>query len=240
MELYFARSDYSFSAITAQANYKHSSKRRRSVNFKEDDAFIIQAKFSASGNFLCVWAIGTRADHAYFVRVNEEQASASICSEGSYQKVNKAPRPVLNSTNSKQTNTNPHACDIWPYPDSPACFIHEAHAGTFLAQSLDQPQSEPHRRNSIEISSVLTACLVREDLLVCLKSKIFRNERLLCGFTLSQEPKGQRRIAGRQRDFGAADKDIDKSTAIAAHVVNGKSELVLCTTTGKVLRYIQS
>lgn len=187
-----------------------------------------------------MWATGTRADHAYFIRVNEEQASASLCSEGSYQKVSNALAPVPESTDSKQTITNPRTCDIWPYLDSPACFINDAHGGTFLAQSLHQPQSEPHQRNSIEISSVLTACLIREDLLVCLKSKILRSERLLCGFILSQEPKGQRRIAVGQQDFCAAHKDIDKSTATAVRLVNGKSELVLCTTTGKVLRYVQS
>lgn len=187
-----------------------------------------------------MWTNGTRADHAYFVRVDEERASASLCSKGSYQKVSDTVVPVAESTDSEQTITNPRTCDIWPYLDSPACFINDAHGGTFLAQSLNQPQSEPHQRKAIEISSVLTACLIRDDLLVCLKSKLFRSERLLCGFTVSQEPEGQRHIAGRQRDFCAAHKDIDKSTATAVHLVNGKSELVLCTTTGKVLRYVQS
>ena len=81
---------------------------------------------------------------------------------------------------------------------------------------------------------------MREDLLVCLRSRTLRSERLMCGFALSQEPGGQRRIAGPSRGFGAADKDIEKSTAIAVHLVDGKSELVLCTTTGKVLRYLES
>lgn len=207
----------------------------------DDDAFIIQAKFSASGKFLCVWATGTRADHVYFVSVNEERARAFLCGQGSYQKASHVPpsEPMLRSTNPKKTDTNYPPSDIWPCPDSPACIIHEAHGGTFLAQALDEPQLEPQQRNSIWIPKALTACVVREDLLVCLQSKAF-NKRLLCGFQLSQEPRGQRRIAGPRQDLRAANKDIEKSTATAARLVDGKSQLVLCTITGKVLRYVQS
>ena len=63
---------------------------------------------------------------------------------------------------------------------------------------------------------------------------------LMCGFELLQEPGGQHRIAGQSQDLGAANKLIDKSTATAARVVDGRSEIVLCTITGKVLRYVQS
>ena len=148
--------------------------------------------------------------------------------------------PVLTSTNFKKIDTNSPTYSIWPCLDSPACVIHEAHGGAFLAQPLDQPQSKPQQRSPIKISNLLTACVVQDDLFVCLKSRTLRSERRLCGFVLSQEPRSQRRIAGQCRDLGAASKVIEKSTAIAARLVNGKSELVLCTVTGKVLRYVQS
>lgn len=82
--------------------------------------------------------------------------------------------------------------------------------------------------------------MIREDLLVCLKSKILRSERLMCGFALLQEPGAQRRIVGPGNNLGVADKAIDKSTAITGHLADGRSELVLCTISGKVLRYVES
>ena len=68
-----------------------------SVKIREDDAFIVQAKFSASGNILCIWASGTRGDHAYFYDVNEELGSVSRCGKGSYQKVSHAPLTQTNA-----------------------------------------------------------------------------------------------------------------------------------------------
>lgn len=62
----------------------------------------------------------------------------------------------------------------------------------------------------------------------------------MCRFALLQEPNGQRRIAGQCQDLCAASKSIQKSTAIAAQIVDDKSEVVLCTRTGKILRYMQS
>ena len=64
--------------------------------------------------------------------------------------------------------------------------------------------------------------------------------RLLFGLALSQEPGKPRRIIEGEQDLGEAHKSIDKTTAVAAFLVNGKCELVLCTNTGKVLRYVQS
>ena len=71
---------------------------------------------------------------------------------------------------------------------------------------------------------------------------MFRSERLLCGYALSQEPGPRRRVIDQRRDFCSADKDVDKSTAIAALLDNGngRSELLLCTSTGKILRYVSS
>ena len=113
----------------------------------------------------------------------------------------------------------------------------------FLAQRLDQPQREPRQRESIGIWNTVTGCILQEDLLIYVKKpKMLRSERLLYGYTLSQEPGAKRRITGRCRDFCSADKDVDKLTAIAAFCGNGngRSELVLCTSTGKVLRYVLS
>ena len=42
---------------------------------------------------------------------------------------------------------------------------------------------------------------------------------------------------GRGQDICAAKKCIGKSTATAVHLVDGRSELVLLTTSGVVLRY---
>ena len=69
---------------------------------------------------------------------------------------------------------------------------------------------------------------------------MLRSERLLCGYTLSQEPGAKRCITGGC--LCSTDKDVDKSTAIAALLVNGngRSKLVLCTSTGKVLHYVLS
>ena len=138
--------------------------------------------------------------------------------------------------------TDSRTCDIWPYPDSPACLIHDAHGGTFLAQPMDQdqPPLEPLQRDLIGIPNALIGCVIREDLLVCLKSKMLRSERVLCVLALSRELRGLRRIAGRVQDLNAANKCITKSTAIATRLINGKSELVLFTTNGKILRYVQS
>ena len=140
----------------------------------------------------------------------------------------------------KQPITNLRICDIWPFPDSPACVVHEADGDTFLAQPFNQRPVLPQQRESIGIKNVLTACVVREDLLVCFQSRTLRSERLIRGFALTQEPGGRRRIADPSRNYGTADKDIDKSTAIAVHLVDGRSELVLCTTTGNVLRYLET
>ena len=72
---------------------------------------ILQAKFSASGKILCVWATGTGADHAYFVQVNEELASASRCGEGSYHRVSHTlPNPLeqrLTRTNCETAHYKP-------------------------------------------------------------------------------------------------------------------------------------
>ena len=141
----------------------------------------------------------------------------------------------------KQPITNSSGYQIWPFPDSPACVIYEAHDDTFLAQPAqpsDQTKAKP--RHSIGIPNVLTAFVVREDLLICLRSKTIGFGRELFGFAIPQEPGGPRCIAGRGQRLGAAKKDIEKSTATAVHVVDGKSELVLCTTVGKVLRYVES
>ena len=147
---------------------------------------------------------------------------------------------MLIITNFEKIDINSPTYNIWPCLDSLACVIHEAHGGAFLAQPSDQPQLEPRERNSVEISHALTACVVWDDFFVCLKSRQFHSERLLCGFVLSPEIRGQRCIAGQHRDLCAANKGIAKSTATAARRVDGKSELVLCTITGKVLRYVQS
>ena len=149
---------------------------------------------------------------------------------------------MLKSTNFQQIDTNSNTYNLLPCFDSPSCVVHEAHGDAFLAQCIIPPQAEPQQRNSIEISNALTACVVWEDVLVCIKSRMLHFERLMCGFALLQEPKGQRRIAtaSQCQDLGAANRSIEKSTATASRVVNGKSEIVLCTITGKVLRYIQS
>ncbi len=104
----------------------------------------------------------------------------------------------------------------------------------------DQRPPEPLQRDSIGIPNALIGCVVREDLLVCLKSKMLRSERLVCGLALSRELRGLRRIAGRVQDLSVANKCINKSTAVATRLINGKSELVLFTTNGKILRYVQS
>ena len=233
-----------FLAFSLQANSACSQKVFRTIQtaeFNKDNAFIIQAKFGASGKFLCVWTIGTTADHAYFFCVNEELGSAILCGEGNYQKARyKLPtKQVFIITDSQQINTNSDTYDLWPFFDSPACVIHEAHGDAFLAQCLDRMQTEPQQRNSIGISNVLTACVVWEDVLICIKSRMFRSERLMCGLALLHEPKGQHRIAGQCQDLCAANKSIEKFTASAARVVDGKTEIVLCTITGKVLRYVQ-
>lgn len=79
------------SCLAIYANSTCSLEIERTIPITEDDAFIVQAKFNASGKVLCVWATGTRADHAYFVRVNEELASATLDGKGSYQKASNAP-----------------------------------------------------------------------------------------------------------------------------------------------------
>ena len=147
---------------------------------------------------------------------------------------------MLTSTNSYQFDINSDKYNLLPCFDSPACVIHEAHGDTFLAQCLNQPQAEPQQRNSVDISNALTACVIWKDVLVCIKSRMFHFERLMCSYALLQESRGQRRIAGQCQDLGAANRDIEKFTATASRVVNGKSEIVLCTITGKVLRYVQS
>ena len=91
----------------------------------------------------------------------------------------------------------------------------------------------------MKISNALSACVVREDLFVYVKPKLLPTRRLLFGLELSQEPGELRRLVDQPRDLGEADKGIEKSTAAAACLVNGKSQLVLCTTTGKILRYVQ-
>ena len=139
-----------------------------------------------------------------------------------------------------QQTVNASTCEIWPFPNSPACVVHEAHAGTFLAQPLKQPQARLQQRESVDISKALIGCVVLDDLLVCLKPRNLHSGRELYGFVLSREPTGQPRIVSKGRRLGAASKDIKTSTTIAAHVVGGKVELVLCTTTGEVLRYIES
>ena len=144
------------------------------------------------------------------------------------------------NTNSHKTTTNSSTCDIWPFLDSPACIIHEANGSTFLAQPMEQSQLEPQKKNSIGIANALTGCVIREGLLVYLESRLFRSERFLCGLALSQEPGGQRRIAGPRLDLCTANKGIGKSTATAAHFAHGKSQLVLCTIAGEVLRYSPS
>ena len=118
--------------------------------------------------------------------------------------------------------------------------VHEAHAGTFLAQPLDQPQANFQQRNPVGIPNALTGCVVGDDLLVCLTSRTIHFGTELYGFELSQESTGQRRMASQRRKLGAASKGIKSSTAIAMHVVGGKVELVLCTTAGDVLRYVES
>lgn len=233
-------------AIALCANYRCSQNLKyrtiQITEFNKDEAFIIQAKFGASGKFLCLWTIGTRADHAYFFCVNEELGSAVLCGEGSYQKARYTlpTKRVFTITDPQQIDTNSATYNLWPFFDSPACVIHEAHGDAFLAQCSDQRQAEPQQRNSIGISNALTACVVWEDVLVCIKSRMFHLERLMCGFAFLQEPKSQRRTAGQCQDLCAASKSIEKFTATAARVVKGKSEIVLCTITGKVLRYVQS
>ena len=66
-----------------------STKTDSTIRFDHDDSFIVGAKFGASGKYLCIWAMGTKADHAYFVRVDEQHASGDLCGEGRYQKVNR-------------------------------------------------------------------------------------------------------------------------------------------------------
>ena len=148
------------------------------------------------------------------------------------------PSITTSRTNSKKSDTNSPTYEIWPCLDLPACVIHEAHGGAFLAQPLDQPPSESRQRNFIKISNALTVCAVRDDLFVYFRSKLLHSD--LYGFTLSREPTGLHRIEGPGRKICAADKGIKHSTAAAAHFVDGKSKLVLFTITGEILRYSQS
>ena len=69
---------------------------------------------------------------------------------------------------------------------------------------------------------------------------MLRSKRFLSGYTLSEETGAKRRITGPCRDFCSVDRDVDKSTAIAAFLGNGngRSGFVLCTGTGKVLRCV--
>ena len=62
----------------------------------------------------------------------------------------------------------------------------------------------------------------------------------MCGFAMSQEPQAERRIAKESQIFCVTDKDINKSSATAMHFANGRSDFVICTTTGKILRYVES
>lgn len=98
VRFYFIRSGSSYPTIATLANSTCSLKLDLIIPINEDDAFILEAKFSASGKILCVWATGTRADHAYFVRVNQELASVTVCGKGSYQKASHTP-PTRASAN---------------------------------------------------------------------------------------------------------------------------------------------
>ena len=84
----------------------------------------------------------------------------------------------------------------------------------------------------------MTGCVVRDDLLVCLTSKVLHQGQL-CGFALYQEPTGQRRMAHQGENLGSTGKGMKGSTAMAMHLVGGRVELVLCTLAGEVLRYIE-
>ncbi len=97
VKLHFVRSDNSCTTFAIQANITCSAKRDSTVPFRKDNALIIQARFCASGRILCVWATGTRADHAYFVRIDEELASFSLYGEGNYQKVSYTPHSMPTS-----------------------------------------------------------------------------------------------------------------------------------------------
>ena len=120
-----------------------------------------------------------------------------------------------------------------------ACVIREPDGSTFIAHDLSQPQSQIQQRNHIGIPSALVACVALNYTLICIEEQNWY-KRQISEYQLQELQDKSWRIAKTSLKLGDAENVIAKDTEISAQVVEGKTELILCTTKGKILKYART
>ena len=129
---------------------------------------------------------------------------------------------------------------LWPYESIPACIVHDSHGSTFVIQPSSYPPQQPQLRQSLGIPSALVACVVQDDLLICIQKRSLpgRNRRIF-EYELPKESDEQCLISKSSSGLAKVERSVDETAKVAIQLDEGQLLLILCTTKGEILKFIR-
>lgn len=105
-----------------------------------------------------------------------------------------------------------------------------------------QPFSQPQPRRQVQqysgLPSVLVACAVQDNALICVeKGPYMRSERRIFEHPFSESSNGCRSIIVCHEKLGFVERSVKETTKAMVIIKDGQLILILCTMKGDVLKY---
>ena len=134
--------------------------------------------------------------------------------------------------------------NIMPFPKNDACVIREKNGGTFIAHPNQSHIGQAQGREYSGIPRALAACVTFDGMLICVEKHQYLpgKPREIHEYPLRERDSfGSRYIGSASKSLGSVDRIVDETARIAIRLTEDhKQMLVLCTSKGVVLRFLQS
>ena len=196
------------------------------------------ACFNEKGDLLFVWASGD-IHHGYLYKMNGYDAA--LIGEVLYERV---PFSFLLSIDTiaeilKAPNDSKDFA-LWPFESIPACIVHNSQGSTFVMQPSSHPPQQLQTRQSLGIPSALVACVVHNDLLICIQKRSVKGrKRRIFEYELSKETDKQFLITKSSSGLASVERSVTKTAKAAIQLGEGQLLLTLFTTKGEILNFIR-